>query len=407
VVERIVILGAGQAAAQAVETLRQRGFKGSLVLVGDEPHLPYQRPPLSKKYLVGQLEGDRLFIRQAQYYSERAVETLLGRRALEIDRHARRVGLDDGSSLAYDALLIATGSRPRRLSVAGADLEGVRYLRTIADVDALRAAVEPGRRLVIIGGGYLGLEMAASCRQLGLEVVVLEMAERVMQRVMCVEMSAFYAAEHARRGVRIVCNARVKEIVPHPGTRSARAVLCEGGTEYPADIVLVGVGVEAVDELALRAGLECSNGIIVDAHCRTSDPNIYAAGDCTSHPSARYGMRVRLESVDNAFEQAAVAARNMLGEAASHDKVPWFWSDQYDLKLIIVGLGIGHDATVRRGEMASRSFSVCYLRGGELIAVDTVNNPKDQMAARKLVAARVRVDPQKLADPTIALKDCV
>lgn len=406
-VDRIVILGAGQAAAQAIETLRRRGFKGSLILVGDEPHLPYQRPPLSKKYLAGELERDRLLLRHAQHYAEHTVELRLGRRALQIDRRAQRVRLDDGSDVAYDALLLATGSRPRQLTVPGADLEGVRYLRTIADVDALRTALEPGRRVVIVGGGYIGLEVAATCRQLGLDVTVLEMADRVMKRVVCAEISAFYEAEHARHGVRILCDERVRELSSHASTRRVRAVVCDDGSEYPADLVLVGVGVVADDELAAAAGLECSNGIMVDAHCRTSDPLIYAAGDCTNHPSLRYGGRVRLESVDNAFEQSTTAALNMLGEPATHDKVPWFWSDQFDLKLIIVGLSTGYDTAVTRGDISSRSFSICYLRDGELIAVDAVNSPKDQMAARKLIPARVRPDPEKLADSAIALKDCI
>ena len=405
--DRIVIVGAGQAAAQACETLRHRGFKGSIVLVGAEACLPYQRPALSKKYLAGDLERDRLLIRHAQHYAEHGVETRLGRRALEIDRPGKRVRLDDGAHLAYDTLLLATGSRPRKVAIPGADLGGVHYVRSIADVDALRLEFKPGRRLVVIGGGYIGLEVAATCRQLGIEVTVLETAERLMKRVVCTEISDFYAAEHTRHGVNVVCNARVTAISPQPGNDRVRSVLCDDGSEHPADFVVVGVGVEAVDELATAAGLECSNGIVVDAHCRTADEFIYAAGDCTSHPSFHAGIRLRLESVDNAFQQGTTAALNMLGEAASHDKVPWFWSDQFDLKLIIVGLNAGHDMTITRGTVASRSFSVCYLRGGEMIAIDTVNSVKDQMAARKLIGTGFRPHPEKLVDSSIALKDCL
>jgi 3-phenylpropionate/trans-cinnamate dioxygenase ferredoxin reductase component len=404
-VDQIVIVGAGQAAAQAIDTLRRKGFKGSLTLVGDEPHLPYQRPPLSKKYLSGALERDRLLIRPAHFYTEHGVDTRLTRRAERIDREARKVKLDDGSELGYDALLLATGSRPRQILMQGAHLEGVRYLRNIADVDAMRAEMTPGKRLVIVGGGYIGLEVAATARGLGMEVTVLEMADRLMNRVTCGEVSAFYAAEHTRHGVRIVCNALVKMFVGS-GNR-VRAVVCEDGSEHPADIALVGIGVVPEDQLARDAGLECENGIRVDQHCRTSDPHIFAAGDCTNHPSIHYGRHVRLESVDNAFEQGASAALNMLGTPTPHDKVPWFWSDQYDLKMIIVGLCQGHDAAVVRGSPAARSFSVCYLWRGELIAVDTVNQPRDQMAARKLVAGRARLDPAKLADGTIPLKDCL
>jgi 3-phenylpropionate/trans-cinnamate dioxygenase ferredoxin reductase subunit len=406
-VEQILIVGAGQAAVQASDTLRRKGFKGALTLVGAEPYLPYQRPPLSKKYLSGALERERLLIRPAQFYAEQGIETLLGRRAEGIDREHRKVRLDDGSVLGYDTLLLATGSHPRQITAPGANLAGVHYLRNIADVDGIRVELAPERRMVIVGGGYIGLEVAATARELGLEVTVLEMADRVMNRVTCCEVSSFYANEHTRHGVRIVCNARVQAFVGGGSPERVRAVVCEDGSEYPADIVLVGVGVVPTDDLAQAAGLECSNGIVVDQHCRTSDPHIFAAGDCTSHPNIHYGRRMRLESVDNAFEQATTAALNMLGTPTPHDKVPWFWSDQYDLKMIIVGLCTGHDQVVLRGAPASRSFSACYLYRGELVAVDTVNNPKDQMAARKLVAARARPDPAKLADPSVALKDCL
>src|SRR6185312_14943551 len=348
--ERIVIVGGGQAAVQAIDTLRRKGFTGELVLIGDEPWLPYQRPPLSKKYLAGALERERLLLRPQHFYESHSVVAQLGRRVEEVSRSEQRLRLDDGSTLAYDALLLATGSRPRPLVVPGADLEGTYFLRTIADVERIRAELVPGRRLVVVGGGYIGLEVAATAREAGLEVTVLEMADRVMNRVVCPQLSTFYEAED--------------------------------GVEHAADAVVVGVGVLPTDELAVGAGLSCDNGVVVDDHCRTSDPRIYAAGDCTSHPSLHYGRRLRLESVDNAFEQGASAALNLLGVETIHDKVPWFWSDQYDLKLIIIGVCQGHDTVVTRGDPASRAFSVCYLRDGELIAVDTVNSPKDQMAAR-------------------------
>jgi 3-phenylpropionate/trans-cinnamate dioxygenase ferredoxin reductase subunit len=276
----------------------------------------------------------------------------------------------------------------------------------MADVDRMRPELQSGARIVIVGGGYIGLEVAASCRELGLDVTVLEMAGRVMNRVVCPEISTFYETEHARHGVRIVCNARVSALTGDSNGR-VRYVVCEDGSEYPADIVLVAVGVGPVDDLASAAGLECSNGIVVDEYCRTSDPNIFAAGDCTNHPSLHYDRRVRLESVDNAFEQATSAAVNMTGPPAVHDKIPWFWSDQFDLKLIIIGLCGGHDSAVLRGSVAARSFTMCYLRNGELIAADTVNSPKDQMAARKLIAARARPNTDKLADANVPLQQCV
>jgi 3-phenylpropionate/trans-cinnamate dioxygenase ferredoxin reductase component len=320
--------------------------------------------------------------------------------------------------------LLATGSHPRRIDLPGAQLVGVHYLRKVADVDRLRGELAPGRRGVIIGGGYIGLEVAATCRELGLEVTVLEGAERVMARVVSRETSAFYEAEHARRGVKIVCGAGVKEVVkgirsvggltdltplaaPLAGSERVAAVQLADGSEIPADFVLVAVGVAPTDALARDAGLVCDDGVVVDGYCRTSDPHIWAAGDCANHPSLHYGRRVRLESVDHAFEQGTSAALNMLGIVTVHDKVPWFWSDQFDLKMIIVGLSAGYDDCVMRGDPASRSFSVCYLRAGELIAIETVNQTKDQMAARKLVPARVRPNRARLADPAVPLKDCV
>src|SRR5579863_695454 len=403
--QQIVIAGGGQAAVQAADTLRRKGYAGRLTLVGEEPWLPYQRPPLSKKYLAGALERERLYIRPEKFFTDHQVAMRLGCRATGIERREQRLRLDGGEVLPYDALLLATGSQPRRLTAPGADLSGVYYLRGIADADRIRAEFVSGRRLVVIGGGYIGLEVAATARELGMDVTVLEMAERVMNRVVCAELSVFYEAEHARHGVRVQCRERVRALAGDAASGRVRAVLTEAGAEHPADVVIVAVGVVPADELAAAAGLECDNGIRVDEHCRSSDPTIYAAGDCANHPSPRYGVRLRLESVDNAFEQGSSAALNLTGTPTVHDKLPWFWSDQYDLKLIIVGISAGYDAVVVRGTPAARAFSVCYLRGGELIAIDSVNAPRDQMAARKLIAARARPDPGKLADPAVALKD--
>jgi 3-phenylpropionate/trans-cinnamate dioxygenase ferredoxin reductase component len=405
--QQIVIAGGGQAAAQAADTLRRKGYTGKLTVVGDEPLAPYQRPPLSKKYLAGALERERLLFRPAQFYAEHHVQLHTGRSVSAIERRAQRVRLDDGNTLAYDALVLATGSRPRPLPVPGAQLPGVHLLRTLGDADRIRAEAAAGGRAVVVGGGYIGLEVAATLHELGLDVTVIEMAERVMNRVTCGQLSAFYEAEHARHGVRILCNEKVRALAADARSGRVRAVLTENGAEHPADLVVVGVGVLPADELAAGAGLTCDNGIVTDEHCRTSDAAIWAAGDCANHPSRHYGRRLRLESVDNAFEQGTTVALNLLGTPTPHDKVPWFWSDQYDLKLIIVGVAWGYDAVVTRGSPATRSFSVCYLRAGELIALDSVNSPKDQMAARKLIAAHARPNPDKLADPAIALKDTV
>lgn len=409
--EHMVIIGGGQAGAQATETLRRRGHRGPITLIGDEALLPYQRPPLSKKFLAGALARDRLLIRHAEHYAEHAVDMRLGFAAVSIDRARQRVEIADGTHVDYDRLLLATGSRARLFPVPGAELAGVYYLRTFADVERLRAELAPGRRCVIVGGGYIGLEAASTCRELGVEVTVLDAADRVMSRVVSPWVSRFYEAEHARHGVDIRCGARVASFVPEASPARTGAVRVAGvrlqdGAEVPADFVLIAIGVAPDDTLARAAGLACDNGILVDEYCRTSDEHIYAAGDCARHPSPHYGMTVLLESVDNAFEQAQSAALNMFGTATVHDKVPWFWSDQYDLKMIIVGLAQRHDHALLRGDPASRSFSVVYLREGELIAVDTVNAAKDQLSARKLIPARARPDPRKLADPAIPLKDC-
>lgn len=404
----MLIIGAGQAAAQAVETIRRRGHTGPLTLVGDENLLPYQRPPLSKKYLAGELEADRLLIRHAAHYEEHHVDLRLGSPAVRLDCKSHRVDLADGTDLEYEKLLLATGSQPRRLPMPGSDLAGVHFLRTAADVDRLRTEVRPGRRAVILGGGYIGLEVAATCRTAGVEVTVIEAEERVMKRVVSPAVSRFYEAEHARQGVRVICGTRAREFLASTqgGDRRVSGVLLTNGEEIPADFVLIAVGVVPVDSLARDAGLACDDGIVVDDHCRTSDSHVWAAGDCTRHPSVHFGVRVRLESVDNAFEQGTTAALNMLGLDTVHDKIPWFWSDQFDLKMVVVGLPHGHDEIILRGDPAKRAFSVCYLKNGEFVAIETINHNKDQMAARKLIAARARPDRAKLADDAIALKEC-
>ena len=399
----VAIIGAGQAAAQLIDSLRRRGHAGAITLVGDEG-FPYQRPPLSKKYLAGELGLDRLQLRQPSYFDEQRVELRLGRRATAIDRHAKQVQLVGGATLDYEHLIIATGSHPRRLKMPGADLAGVHYLRSSSDADHLRTEVHVGQRAVIIGGGYIGLEVAATLRQLGMEVTVLEMADRVMNRVVAEPVSRYYEREHASHGVKIELGVGVLALQGDTNGRVCAVETNRGA--IAANLVVVGIGVLPTDELAQNAGLACDNGIVVDEYCRTSDPAIFAIGDCSNHPSAHYGRRVRLESVDNAFEQANTVATNITGTPTKHDRVPWFWSDQYHHKLLIVGLADGHDQAILRGDPANHSFSVCYLRDGEFIAIDTVNMAKDQMAARKLIASRMRPDPNKLADISIALKDC-
>jgi 3-phenylpropionate/trans-cinnamate dioxygenase ferredoxin reductase subunit len=400
----ILIIGGGQAGAQAVDTLRKEGFGGRLVLIGDEPELPYQRPPLSKKYLSGEMAADRLPFRHRSFYDEHRIELKLGRQAVRLDAAARQVELADGEKLAYDRLLLCLGAESRRLTCPGAALPGVHYLRGIADVAPIQAGFKPQARVVVIGGGYIGLETAATSRKMGCEVTVLEMADRIMNRVVAPSVSRYFAAEHVSHGVNIICDTRV---VCLEGRDRVERVVCADGSSHAADLVVVGVGAVAATHLASEAGLACDNGIVVDEYCRTSDAAIYAAGDCTNHPSPRFGRRVRLESVDNAFEQAKTAALNMLDRAVTHDRVPWFWSDQFDNKLLIVGLSQDYDRQVLRGDPASRSFSHCYLKGRELLAVEAVNHSKDYMAARKLIAERTPLNPDKLADGTLALRDAI
>jgi 3-phenylpropionate/trans-cinnamate dioxygenase ferredoxin reductase subunit len=403
-ISTILIIGGGQAGAQAIDTLRREGFRGRLVLIGDEPELPYQRPPLSKKYLSGEMAADRLPFRHRAFYDEHRVELKLGRRAVRLDPAARQVELADGEQLTYDRLLLCLGAESRQLTCPGAALAGVHYLRGLADVAPIQAGFKPQARVVIIGGGYIGLETAATCRKMGCEVTVLEMADRVMNRVAAPSVSQYFAQEHRAHGINLICDTRV---VCLEGQGRVENVVCADGTRHAADLVIVGVGAVATTELASAAGLACDNGIVVDEYCRTSDALIYAAGDCTNHPSPRFGRRVRLESVDNAFEQAKTASLNLLDRPVVHDRVPWFWSDQFDNKLLIVGLSQDYDRLVLRGDPASRSFSVCYLKGRELLAVEAVNHSKDYMAARKLIAERALFDVGKLADSELALKEAI
>lgn len=403
-ISTILIIGGGQAGAQAIDTLRREGFVGRLVLIGDEPELPYQRPPLSKKYLSGEMAADRLVFRHQSFYDEHRVELKLGRRAARIDATARQVALADGEMLAYDRLLLCLGAESRRLTCPGVTLPGVHYLRGLKDVGPIQGGIKPHGRVVVIGGGYIGLETAATCRGLKCDVTVLEMADRIMNRVVAPCVSGYFAAEHRSHGVDILCNTQVVRL---EGAGRVERVVCADGSSHAADLVIVGVGAVATTELASAAGLKCDDGIVVDEYCRTSDAAIYAAGDCTNHPSPRFGRRVRLESVDNAFEQAKTAALNLLDRPVAHDRVPWFWSDQFDNKLLIVGLNAGHDRQVLRGDPSLRSFSVCYLKGRELLAVEAINHSKDYMAARKLIAERALLDPEKLADGGLGLKEAV
>lgn len=401
--QRIVIVGGGQAAAQAIQSLRQGGYGGALTLIGEEEALPYQRPPLSKAYMKGEFDRERLYFRPREWYSENAVDLRLGQRADRIDRETRSVHIAGGTSAAYDALILATGSRPRQLTCEGSGLAGVFDLRTLSDVDAIRPEMQPGRRIIIIGAGYIGLEAAAVARQMGLDVTVVEMAPRVLARVTSEVISAFYTAEHTRAGVTVLTGTGVASLGGRDG--HVRTVHLTDGRSLEADLVLAGIGILPNDELARDAGLECDNGIVTDRDARTSDPRIFAAGDCASRPLVHYDRTGRLESVHNAIEQAKLAAAAILGQPRPAEDCPWFWSDQYDLKLQIAGLSQGHDQIVLRGDPATRRFAAFYLREGVLISVDAVNSPPEFLASKKLIMSGARIAPEKLSDTSIPMKD--
>jgi 3-phenylpropionate/trans-cinnamate dioxygenase ferredoxin reductase subunit len=393
--ESVVIVGAGQAGAQVAVSLRQLGFAGKITLLGDERQPPYQRPPLSKAYLSGEMPLERTWLRSEGYYPKHAIDLRLGLRAERILREARTVICTDGTRIGYDALALCTGSGARQLGVPRTDLAGVFYLRTLGDSDRIRAAVRPGSTAVIIGGGYIGLEVAASLRKLGCTVTVIEALERVMNRVVAPPVSAFFAAEHARHRVDVVTGAAVMAL---EGQGRIERVVCADGQAFAADLAVIGIGVVPNDELAKDAGLEVENGVVVDAFGRTSDPAIFAAGDVTNHPNALFGRRLRLESVHNATEQAKAVARAIAGQPHAYADVPWFWSDQYDLKLQIAGVGDPDDELILRGDPSARAFSCLHLRGGALVAIDCVNRGGDFLAAKKLIAARTPLARSRLAD---------
>ncbi len=396
-----VIIGAGQAGAQGALSLRAAGYAGAIVLLGEETAAPYQRPPLSKAYLQGTLGPDRLALKPDAFYRQNRIDLRLGVRAVAIDRARARVETADGERCAYDRLLIATGAPPRRLTCPGAELAGVHYLRTIADCEALRPALANARRIVIVGAGYIGLEAAASARKAGRDVTVIEAQSRVLTRVAGPDISAFFEALHRVHGVDLRLGAMLAGFEGRG--KIERAVLATG-ERIECDAALIGVGAAPAIDLAVEAGLTIDNGIATDDHAQTSDPAIYAAGDCASHPSRLYGRRLRLESVPNAIEQAKVAGANMAGGTLIYDAVPWFWSDQYDVKFQTAGVADGAGRAVVRGDPAAARFSVWSLRGERVLAVDAVNDPGAFLASKRLIAAKTPVDAKALADPATDLK---
>ncbi len=403
-IRRIIIIGAGQAGGETAQRLRQGGFEGDITLIAEEPVAPYQRPPLSKAYLKGDLDLDRLLLRPPAVYAEERIALLTKTRAVWIDRANRKVRIEGGRELPYDALVLATGAKPRRLPLVGADLEGVHLFRTAADVDRVRERFASGAKLIVIGAGYIGLEVAAVARQCGLDVTVVETAVRPLARVTSPEVAGFFLDEHTRQGVRFVLGGQPAVI---KGAERVTGVGLTDGAELPADLVIAGIGVTPDVALAEQCGLTVNNGIVTDRQCRTSDPNIFAIGDCAARPMVHFNSQiVRLESVHNAVEGAKVVAATLTGKTHA-EEAPWFWSDQYDLKLQIAGLFHGYDHVVFRGVIADRAFAAFYYKGDRLIAVDAVNKPGEYLGAKMLIQAGKTLAPDVIADTSRPMKELV
>jgi len=400
----LLIVGAGHAGAQAAIALRQNKFEGSIAIVGDEPEIPYERPPLSKDYLAGEKPFERILIRPATFWPERDIAMLTGKRVVSVDPQAHRVTTGDGSAIGYGTLIWAAGGSPRSLICSGHDLAGVHAIRTRADVDRLMGELTATTRVVVIGGGYIGLEAAAVLTKLGKQVTVLEALDRVLARVAGEPLSRFYEAEHRAHGVDVRLGARVDCIAEKDGR--AIGVRLADGEVLPCEMVIVGIGIIPAVQPLLAAGAAGGNGVKIDAQCRTSLPDIFAIGDCALHANAfAEGAEIRLESVQNANDMANAVAKTLTGAPTDYHAVPWFWSNQYDLRLQTVGLSIGHDATVTRGDPATRSFSLLYLKQGRVIALDCVNAVRDYVQGRILVVEGKSPDPAQLADTNVVLKE--
>lgn len=387
--EDIVIIGAGQAGAQVAQSLRQGGFEGPLRLIGDEPHPPYQRPPLSKKFLAGEIGAEGLWLRPPAFFTTNNIDHIPNTRVVAIDRGAKRLTLANGDTLPYGKLVLATGTNARLLTLEGADKKGVVTLRSIADVNVIRDILQKTSSVAIIGAGYIGLEVAAVAKSLGKSVTVIEAQDRPMKRVVSQAVSDYFSGLHKARGIELRLNTGIEAI---EGGDSVTGVRLSTGETVPAELVLVAVGAEPNDHLAAEAGLEVDNGILVDGCGQTSDPDIFAAGDCTRFYSNRYQRSVRMESVQNAIDQAKAVAQALLGHEVDYDPLPWFWSDQYDIKLQIAGLSEGYDDTKVVGSTEDSKFYVAYLHDGRLIAVDSINSPRSHMMARRVIGEPWRDD---------------
>ncbi|HKR17105.1 NAD(P)/FAD-dependent oxidoreductase [Rhizorhapis sp.] len=399
----VLIVGGGHGGAQAAIALRGAGFEGSIAIVGRETEMPYERPPLSKEYLAQERAFERLYIRPAEYWREKAVDLLLGRTVISVDPQDHAVECQDGPRIGYGKLIWAAGGDPRALPLPGADLPGVHAVRDREDVDAIMAELPGVARIVVIGGGYIGLEAAAVFSKLGKQVTLLEALPRVLARVAGEELSGFYEADHRAHGVDLRVNQQIEAL---EGEGRVSGVRLRSGELLSADLVIVGIGIIPCVEPLIAAGAEGSNGVLVDPQCRTTLPDVFAIGDCAAHAN-RFadGAVIRLESVQNANDMAQTVAKTICGEETEYAATPWFWSNQYDLKLQTVGLSTGYDQAVLRGDPASRKFSVVYLKGGKVVALDCVNNARDYSHGRKLVELGIAADAEELADAGRQLKE--
>ena len=401
--QRCIIVGASHAAGELCISLRKEGWTGSITLVGDEAYLPYNHPPLSKTYLAGEKSIDDLLIRHEEAYVKADIEVKLERRVEKINRELKELTLDNDETLSYDKLILTTGARPRKVDMPGADSDNVFYLRSIQDADHIRPYIKNGSRAVIIGGGYIGLETAAMLVRTGMQVTLLERDPRILNRIAAPEISQFFTRIHEEEGIELITDVEISEL---KGDERVSEVVCSDGRKFPADLVIIGIGVITNSELAEEAGLEINNGIVVNAFTETNDPDILAAGDCTYHFNKHYDRWLRLESIQNALEQAKVAAKTLCGDRQEYDQIPWFWSDQYDLKLQIAGLSAGYDNLIVRGDLSQgRKISVFYFKQDTFLAVDAVNSPQEFMFGKRALMQSLRLDQEKLADSSIPMKE--
>ena len=402
--ENLLIIGAGQSAIQCISTLKKEGYSGSITLVGEEEHLPYQRPPLSKGFLEDSLNKERLYFKKLEFFTENKVQLYLGLSAEKLEIDNQKVYLSDNSVLEFDKLVFATGSRVRYLDFPGSELKSIFYLRDLDDAEAIKKDLETSENLVIIGAGYIGLEAAAIAAKKNKKVTIIEMADRVMNRTVDPQISEYYLNLHESYGVKFHFNTSLETINE---VSNSLEVVCSDGTEVKADSVLIGAGVVPNIELAEEAGINCDNGIIVNEFGQTNFKNIYACGDCTNHPNKILNKNLRLESVHNAMEQAKTVASSLMNNPMEYNQVPWFWSDQYDHKLQIVGLSGDHDVVTMRGNTNDAKFMLFYTKDEELIAVDAINKPKEFLISRKLVSNKVKIKPNVISDLNTNLNDLI